>query len=63
MKGFIATLNTVSENVWAVLIILAGAGVGIAALRFHDLLGVAQAIVAAGCMAFKGHNGSGPPAE
>lgn len=59
MRGLIATLNSVNEDVWAVLIILAGAGVGIASLRFHDLLGVAQAIVAAGCMAFKGARGQG----
>jgi hypothetical protein len=54
MKGLIETLNTVGENVWAVLIISIGAGLAGASIKCPDLRGPAFGIITAGCTAFKG---------
>jgi hypothetical protein len=59
MKDVIALLNSVSENVWGVLLIVVGAGVGVAGIKNPALLTPAAAIIGAGTMAFKGGHGQG----
>ncbi len=65
MKAIIEGLNAVSETVWAVVIILAGAVVGLVALADRQdtaaILALATTIVGIGAMAFKGNRPQGSP--
>ena len=60
MKAIIEALNAVSETVWAIIIIVIGAVLGLVALYDHSnaagLGSLATTIVGIGAMAFKGHN-------
>jgi O-antigen ligase len=54
MKDLITLLNSVSENVWGVLLIVVGAGVGVAGIKNPALQSSGVGIITAGAAIFKG---------
>lgn len=60
-KQFIEAINGISQDVWAVLLILLGGTLLLFGSKLHlstEIIGVLSSVVGAGCMAFKGGSGS-----
>lgn len=54
MKAFIEAVNSVQQDVWAILIIVCGIGLGILLRNNEHAFALAESVVAGGLMAFKG---------